>query len=225
MQKFSDVLCDRPRVDNSLPAKIIAPLFISIAALCFSVRILARWQHGLRASWRLDDWLIVPAVAGLVALFIVCHVVAYNGLGLDMWWLKPAEISYVLYWYFWAEIVYIWIVSWTKISVLTFYLQIFPNRRFRYADFFLIFCNVGYMISWILVTVFQCDPVPGAWLAWDRQYQAKCVNINAVVWIGALASIVLDSAMLLLPMPMLWRLNMTTRKKVHVMCMFSLGLL
>lgn len=225
MKKFSDVLCDRPIVDNSNIPNIIAPLFGSLALLCFAVRVLARWQNGLRTSWRLDDWLIVPAVVATMALASVCTIISYRGLGRDMWWLTGDELSNVLYWIYWAELLYSVIVGLTKMSVLAFYLQIFPNKTVRYGSYFLMACNAGYIISTTLAIIFQCDPIPGAWLAWDGTVKAKCINLSSLVWAAAFLCIVFDVATLALPMPALWKLNMSTRKKTHVMIMFGLGLL
>jgi len=225
MQRFSDVLCNRPRIDNSSSIKVIMPVFTSLAALCFAIRVYARWESGLRASWRIDDSLIVLTAAALVPFIVASYMLSWHGLGLDVWWLTPDQISFVLYWYYWAEIAYVWIVGWPRVSVLAFYLQIFPGQRFRHITFFLIFCNVGLLIGNVLVIIFQCDPIPGAWLAWDKLYVAKCIDLHTMVWVCSAIVIVLDLATLVLPMRPLWKLNMSTKKKIHVMLMCSVGLL
>ena len=44
-------------------------------------------------------------------------------------------------------------------------------------------------------------------------------------WMSAALNIVLDLCMFLLPMPELYRLSLSPKKKVHIMLMFSVGLL
>ncbi|KXJ88215.1 hypothetical protein Micbo1qcDRAFT_19083 [Microdochium bolleyi] len=126
--------------------------------------------------------------------------------------------------FFVGEILYIFIVPMTKISVLIFYLQIFPERIYKRATIGLIILNVLYLIAFLVTTVFQCTPVSGAWMTWDGTFEASCRSLNKQVWAAATTSIVLDVAMLVLPMPALWKLNMSLRKKLQVMFMFSLGL-
>ncbi|KAI1839353.1 hypothetical protein JX266_014436, partial [Neoarthrinium moseri] len=76
-----------------------------------------------------------------------------------------------------------------------------------------------------LVSIFQCTPIPGAWLSWTGDYEAACRNLNAQGWASAAVNIILDVATVTLPLPELWHLSLSMSKKLQVMLMFSLGFL
>jgi hypothetical protein len=127
--------------------------------------------------------------------------------------------------YFWDELIYLSILPLTKISILCFYLRIFPERRFRIVTYFVIGLNVCYLIVFVLISVFQCRPLPGAWLHWDGEGDYKCNNINAQGWASAIINMILDIIVMALPLRQLYNLNLSARKKAYVMCMFGLGIL
>lgn len=113
----------------------------------------------------------------------------------------------------------------TKISILLFYLKIFPRREIRIATYVMIGLNVAYFIVFELISIFQCRPIDGAWRAWDGEYQAKCNNINIQGWAAAVFNILLDLGTMILPLGELYKLSMSMKKKIQIMLMFSVGFL
>ena len=61
-KRFSDVSCQRPHEDNSLQIIVTTPLFGALALLFFALRVLARYCKGFKATWGLDDWVMVPTM-------------------------------------------------------------------------------------------------------------------------------------------------------------------
>jgi hypothetical protein len=113
-----------------------------------------------------------------------------------------------------------------KISILFFYLRIFPDKDFRMIVYVVMGLCVAYSTSFILVSIFQCRPVNLAWRRWDGMPKGgHCNNINAQGWCSAVFNIVLDVIVIVLPMRQLSKLALTWRKKVGVMLMFSVGFL
>jgi len=86
---------------------------------------------------------------------------------------------------------------------------------------------LAYLIVWVLISVFQCHPLNAAWLRWDGEYPGPyhCNNINAQAWAGAVVNMILDLVTMCLPLYELSHLNLSMRKKISVMFMFSLGTL
>jgi hypothetical protein len=122
-------------------------------------------------------------------------------------------------------LIYLSILPLTKISICCFYLRVFPDRRFRIATYIAIALNLSYLIAFVLISVFQCRPLPGAWLHWDGEGNFQCNHINAQGWAAAIINMVLDILVMVLPLRQLYKLNLSVTKKVYVMCMFSLGVL
>lgn len=127
--------------------------------------------------------------------------------------------------YFWDELIYLAALPLTKISILLFYLKIFPKRQMKIAIWVLIALNVGYLIAFELVSIFQCTPIRGAWLRWDGTFEATCRNINMQGWMAAGLNLVLDLAVLILPLREIASLSLSLRKKIQILAMFCVGFL
>ena len=120
---------------------------------------------------------------------------------------------------------YISSLATTKISMLLFYLKVFPQRYFRVCTWVLIGLNVVYALVYDFLLTFQCHPIPGVWRSWDGEYEARCISINLIGWTAAAINILLDLLVIILPLPELLRLSMSLKKKVQIVSMFAVGFL
>ncbi|KAJ5769095.1 hypothetical protein N7520_003654 [Penicillium odoratum] len=194
-----------------------------IAFVVFVLRMIARLRCcGGMFGW--DDWTMMLTMCLVLPLSALSGVLANTGLGRDMWTLPFENITRILYIYFWDELIYLSVLPMTKISICCFYLRIFPDRQFRRLTYFVIGLNVSYLIAFVLISVFQCLPLPGAWLHWDGEGNYKCNHINAQGWSAAAINMILDIIVMALPLRQLYHLNLSVKKKAYVMCMFGLGL-
>jgi hypothetical protein len=75
-------------------------------------------------------------------------------------------------------------------------------------------------LAFIFAIIFQCSPVAGAW---DKTISSKCVDVNALAFSNSGVSIAQDLVILFLPVPELASLQMSLRKKLNVLGMFSIG--
>ena len=110
-----------------------------------------------------------------------------------------------------------------RLSILCFYLRIFPQQTFRTIIYVIIGSNVVYGTVFVFLSVFQCIPVQAAWTRWDGTVPAKCVNVNALGWTIAAVNITLDAIILILPLPGLTKLIMSREQKIRILVVFSLG--
>lgn len=125
--------------------------------------------------------------------------------------------------YFADELMYITIISLTKVTILCFYLRVFPERKFRIW----VFCTMGatilYMLAFLIVSAFQCWPISYAWTHWDGEHHGRCQNVNAQGWAAAVINIVIDIVILVLPLRLIPKLNLHWKKKLQVSIMLSVG--
>ncbi|KAL5120806.1 hypothetical protein ACEQ8H_001287 [Pleosporales sp. CAS-2024a] len=115
-------------------------------------------------------------------------------------------------------------VALTKISILLFYLRIFPQKGLRKVIWVTIVICILYMIGFVTATAFQCLPIRNAWERWDGEHPGRCFNLNADAWASAAVNIFLDLLVVILPMRQISKLAMSTRRKLGVMLMFLGGL-
>ena len=109
----------------------------------------------------------------------------------------------------------------TKISVLVLYLRIFPNESFRYAASATIGMIALSTTIIFFMTVFSCHPVA---FFWNRDIRGgTCLNINTLAYANSAMSIIQDLLIVALPLSVLAKLNMGTKKKIGVGFMFAIG--
>ncbi|OIW22621.1 hypothetical protein CONLIGDRAFT_606681 [Coniochaeta ligniaria NRRL 30616] len=221
-KKYSTETCHIPGNDRRPLVRIVAIVFGFLGLTAFALRCFARLYVAAQ-TWGVDDWIICAAVVVMIPLQVIAIPLSQNGLGLDMWNVPHDNITKILYLYFWDEMVYVTSLSLTKVSILFFYLKVFPGRGFRYCVYTLIALNVCYAIVFDLLLAFQCNPIPGAWRSWDGTFEAKCISINLLGWSAAAINIVLDLAVITLPLPELFRLSMSLKKKIQIIMMFAVG--
>ncbi|KAI1874878.1 hypothetical protein JX265_003564 [Neoarthrinium moseri] len=214
-------MCGVAPVDRTAEVVIVPMVIGSLALMAFVLRIIAR-THVAKRSWGMDDWTITAAVLFMIPLMflsIPCMLPTPSTSS------SPPNNLLSIPLYYWDEIVYFPAIALTKISILLFYLDVFRRSiaGVQPVIYTLIALNVLYAIIFDLVSIFQCTPVPGAWLSWDHEHPSTCRNVNAQGWAAAAINILLDLATVILPLPELWQLSLSRTKKVQVMFMFSLG--
>lgn len=106
-------------------------------------------------------------------------------------------------------------------SILFFYLRIFPKRVFRRVVYTVMAGNTLYGITFIFISIFQCIPVKAAWTRWESEAPAMC--LDALGWASAGINIFFDVTILILPLPELAKLVMSHQRKIHILLMFGLG--
>lgn len=123
------------------------------------------------------------------------------------------------------EWVYYMVIWLTKISILCLYLRLFPDYDFRrLVKIGLVVCSIA-GASFLGASVFQCLPVSFNWTFWDGEHSGRCGNIVIQGWVGMIVNIIADIAVLMLPLPVIWRLNLALEKRFSIIAMFSVGLL
>lgn len=111
-----------------------------------------------------------------------------------------------------------------KISILLMYRRIFPIAEFqRHALVVGVFCVIWYFICFF-INIFQCRPVRAAWqldLLMDEQ--ATCLTYGHFIIGYEISNMLLDIAILMLPIRVLRTLQLSMTKKIVVGAIFILG--
>jgi hypothetical protein len=121
------------------------------------------------------------------------------------------------------ELSYTIIINLIKISLLCLFLRIFPNRKFRIACSAMIGFLICVALMWALLLTFQCQPVSTNWNI--NIPHSKCHNVQIYAYIGAGSSMCEDIIIMVLPIRFIIQLQVSTRKKIGVLLIFSLGIL
>jgi len=188
-----------------------------------AARVAAR-VPALGGTFGLDDVFIVAAWALSMVFTGMGCMLSYKGLGRDVWTLPYHNITETLKYFTVLEKVYIPTTWFTKISILFLYLRLFPDHALRrWIKVGLVLCSVS-LFCLELACIFKCWPISYSWHYWDGEHEGKCTSMSGQGWANAGINMFADLAVLILPLPTIWKLNLTTEKKLSIMAMFSVGL-
>ncbi|KAI1383545.1 uncharacterized protein F4822DRAFT_420937 [Hypoxylon trugodes] len=233
-------MADTSRIPRQSPInndENIGPPFRSFVIVLVIITILSTivrfWSRSIvkpnqrqpkRFWW--DDWTFLAA-ATLLLIQLSCTLALVDaGLGRHVTALSPeallacSKLIVVIYY------VYDVALFTSKVSALLFLSRIFPKYTnptwFNTALYVAHGLNVTWLIAILFATIFQCNPVQKAWNP-DPNLPGKCSS-NAVLLTGsALPSVGIDLFILLLPMPKIWRLQMSLARKAGITLVFILG--
>ncbi|KAI0845129.1 hypothetical protein F5Y00DRAFT_247109 [Daldinia vernicosa] len=79
---------------------------------------------------------------------------------------------------------------------------------------------VAYFISVLVESFVLCTPVQ---YNWDKSIPGKCTNQDQAYLGAGITNLIIDAFIVILPMPMVFRLRMPWPKKLSIAAMFSLG--
>lgn len=84
--------------------------------------------------------------------------------------------------------------------------------------------NTAIAIAWVFGDAFRCKPIHLAWTGWENAEPGKCINFNQSTIANAFVNIIVDAAMVIMPMYEVMKLSLSIRKKLGVLLMFAVGL-
>lgn len=109
----------------------------------------------------------------------------------------------------------------TKVSLVLLYLRIWPGSTqqssFRITCWIVLSFLLATWISTTLATIFACDPISYAWNSVIGE-KGTCINRQNAVYAYAALNIAYDFVVLLLPIPRLLRLKVSTGEKIGYDC-------
>jgi hypothetical protein len=129
------------------------------------------------------------------------------------------ETVFLLYWL--VQQIYKVSLYLVKISLALFYFRLFNTIRwFKWVSILLLAVIASYTLITVFLGFFQCDPVSRAW---TRSGPGKCIDLTPFWTSNASFSISTDFILLLLPIPLLLRLQIPAGQKLGLIPVFGLG--
>ncbi|KDB27982.1 hypothetical protein H109_00246 [Trichophyton interdigitale MR816] len=198
----------------ALVFSIITPLFII-------ARVATRRYYS--KSLGPDDWTILGSLVFAETISIQMIIICGWAFGKHIDDIPPELLAKSLKLYYFAQIFYKITSALTKISVLLLYLQVFIPPWFKTTCWVGIAVIVAFTAGTVVSSIFQCNPVP---YAFDKKTPGggKCINVAAFWFANASFIIATDVFIVLLPIPVILRLQLPDRTKVALCGVFALGL-
>ncbi|KAM0224840.1 hypothetical protein ACHAQD_001635 [Fusarium lateritium] len=192
----------------------------AIALIVVSLRIFTR-KVVVKSVLGIDDYL---CIAGMCFSFIflgICLTLLNLGAGNHMWDI-PAEKYIPKFWQtsIGATLTYAAAISFAKLSVLTFYLRISPDKWVRRAVHILITLVCAYMLVYTMLAVFRCRPIASGW---NLTIEGKCIPLSVLIIFLLVCSVTVDVFVLLLPIRIVRPLQIPYRQKLGLTVLFATG--
>jgi hypothetical protein len=201
---------------------IVSTIFTVLSTICVVLRLWTRFWL-IRAPG-LDDLFITGALAVNLPFYAFTLIERHYGLGNPKSSLPPHVIKGQLQFLWLSVPFYNLILILSKISALYLFVRLFRPRPFLLATY----TTMGFLVVaglWMTLSgFFFCAPIHYFWDVSDEVRSDHCLPEGPVWFTNAGIQIATDIIILILPMPLLWKLQMPRRQKFGVVAVFGLGI-
>ncbi|KAI1382478.1 hypothetical protein F4677DRAFT_401996 [Hypoxylon crocopeplum] len=198
-------------------------LLIVLVNIATITRIASKFV--VKQYWWWDDFFALLSLPIQLTLFGIILSWRNIGLGLHadvvaaenpLYLMQGAKYLYIAIFFFDSSI------SFPKLSAIFFYARIFRsnNRSFRINLWLVGSLVVGWLTAALVSTIFQCSPIERAW---NPTLKGTCINTFAWYLSTAALSVLIDFYILLLPVPMIWALQLSLKRRICLLAAFFLA--
>ncbi|KAI3394091.1 hypothetical protein diail_3215 [Diaporthe ilicicola] len=219
MARYTAAACGLSDESQSTRVVIAVSCFFVGTAVFVMLRTLSKL---MTRTLYAEDHIITFAVTLAMAPFVCVLYMAVLGFGSHLWSLKDGALLQILRLFYASEIVYVVVLALIKVSIITMYIRIFWAYRPFYIACYVVLTFVILSSSIItILTILSCRPVQ---FFWNRDILGgACLDITALAYANSGLAVFQDLIIVVLPMFMLWNLQMSRKKKVFIGIMFALG--
>lgn len=113
----------------------------------------------------------------------------------------------------------------SKAAILALYIQVFGKTKawLRWTSYIAI--AITFCFYWSMIPLAGVYCVPKIGHPWDMSLLASCGKLGVIAPIQGAVGLAADLFILVLPIPILWNLNLPLRKKIGVAVVFLAGVL
>ncbi|MCJ1269870.1 hypothetical protein MMC22_009763 [Lobaria immixta] len=207
--------------DDKRPATLaILSVLVSLSSIAIFLRLTIRWRSG--PGFGADDFCVFIAWILGWAGFVTAYTEMRNGLGTHLIRLTPEQFRGLLKGFIIISLTYQLAVMFTQLSILFLYKRIFTlqKRWFRNTLYVLAILSITCEIAIFFAGLLFCTPIH---FAWNKSVKGHCVNVQMIYVFADVLNLLVDFAIVIAPIPLIWSLHMTRSAKWGVSVMFLLG--
>ena len=109
------------------------------------------------------------------------------------------------------------------LAILFFYLRVFPIRWLRLSVYALMAFTIAWVLVMVIVIISQCAPIQ---FFWNHEIAGgHCINGNNFYFAMAVVSTMVMVAVLSLPVPIIWKLQISYGRRLGLAFVFTIGVL
>ncbi|KAI9851442.1 MAG: hypothetical protein M1838_003631 [Thelocarpon superellum] len=205
--------------DSRQATLLAALIFVTVlSSVAVGLRLLARRIAHVGLSY--DDWTILVAQVFAYGSLAACVTAMHYGLGLHTLAINIANIEKLEQLHYAINLLYSFGLLPTKIAILLFYRRIFPTPGFlRMCNLYLVFWTIVWTSNFLPVLLI-CRPVS---YYWDKSGSGSCFDEYRFLMASGAITIFTDILLLVMPIRMVWRLQISNKQRSALCCIFLLG--
>ncbi|KXT05214.1 hypothetical protein AC578_8435 [Pseudocercospora eumusae] len=230
VQNFSQ---DRPYNGQHARSQVVKQLswaMFGIATFFFLGRVISRITTFGGAGFYWDDYACVSSYVPLVGIAVVLQLAVENGLGQDDYRIGVANVNQFLKEFYAAELLYNYVIIFTKISIVLLYIRTWWDSRNSHRPFRVVcWCLIAVLVATVtaigFAEIFQCTPVSYTWnqVLPGQEGDGTCISRRSLFYTFGALNICYDVVILFLPVPLLLMLEIPVIKKIGVSSVFLVG--
>ncbi|GAW22250.1 hypothetical protein ANO14919_117860 [Xylariales sp. No.14919] len=212
---------DPPNHNGAVIAIYTVSIFIT--TIFVLIRLYAKFVF-LKAP-RLEDYLLIPTFGVYLGHCVFWLMMIHTtGHFVHLWDFTVGGMAPYYRNGFYATILYEAVMLAIKPMILLEWMRIFasagPRTAFDWTCYALATINILLYLGSILTDSVSCHPRE-YW--WDRTIEGYCADTRKLPIVTGVLNAVIDLFILLLPQGIIWRLQMSTRKRLGVSIVFLVG--
>ncbi|KAL8756899.1 MAG: hypothetical protein Q9184_004349 [Pyrenodesmia sp. 2 TL-2023] len=212
-----DIPADNP--DGRAFAAVLV-VFLAVAAMFCLLRIYSRRLH--RNALDASDYMCFCALFFDIGLTVILWGAFAHGYGQEISQFGIDDVKFSARVYIAIFILWVGAAVSVRISIILLCVRIFPIQQFRLASWILVALNLTTFLSTFLASFLICRPIR---YAFDKTIpNGRCGDLKQFELYAATMSLLLDLLVVVLPLPMLWRLQMKKKKKIQLSVVFGTGI-
>ncbi|CAI7645732.1 unnamed protein product [Penicillium glandicola] len=190
--------------------------------ICTGLRLFVKLRPSSKNGFAFDDVMIITATAISVGLCISGLVYGPPyGFGRHAAALPTEEIENFLRGEYVFNHFYHWAITSFKLPILSLYYRIFSTALFRRF----VIGTAIFIVLWLAAMEIglglQCIPIQKAW---DWNMKGECRDLVALSYFTNITNLLTDIWVFLLPLPIIFKLHVTRRRKFELAGVFAIGL-
>ncbi|KAH6880454.1 hypothetical protein B0T10DRAFT_581752 [Thelonectria olida] len=192
----------------------------ALVTVFFGIRIYVKIHINPRIL--VEDYTCAIAYCLIILYTVTVFMMAHYGAGYHSWEIKTPQYYNLLKWLYGNTVVYCPAAFFTKVTILLLMARVFAvEERVSKAIYIFIWALlIAYTPVQVIKTV-VCTPIHSLWNPTVRN--VRCVDQRKVFFGDVALAMLTDAIILLVPIPLTWRLHMPLRKKIKIVALLGAG--
>ncbi|KAE8355444.1 hypothetical protein BDV28DRAFT_146119 [Aspergillus coremiiformis] len=207
--------------DNLRPVVITATcLALVLSTASVILRLVCR--RIMKTKWFVDDYLIIGALIFEYGISFAGVVLLYHGLGTHIYFVPPDDLVVYMKTLSSGTFLYPLCITFVKLSILAFYKRLFPVKPMVISVHLVGSIVLLWCIAVCLVGAMTCIPFRKLW---EPLVPGRCINLSQFYYGLQIPNILTDAVILVMPLRVVWNLQVPKAQKILLSGIFLLGLL